>query len=249
MARAGVWFPPVSPSTSPLAKLSPRVAADTLVRRTLPRALVAASQVTLPARLAAAAKRRRGEPERLELFFAFDDPCSAVATIDLSARLAGRPVEIVPLPVVERGIAGDPAVQQKREYAVIDARRLARRAGMTLARETPLPAADTAFLAEWVAAVKPSPALLAFTVAALRRLWFEGDGPVEREAFLGLWREHVGSEEARPDPAAVLATEKRMSRRGPYETPAAWVAGRWYFAHDRPGQICEWLDELGWTPR
>jgi 2-hydroxychromene-2-carboxylate isomerase len=236
-----------SPSPLP-TRLSPRAVADTLTRRTLPRALVAASQVTLPARLAAAAKRRKGEPERVELFFAFDDPCSAVAAIDLSARLAGRPVEIVPLPVIERGIEGDPAVGMKREYAIADARRLAKRNGLTLVREAPIPVADTAFLAEWVAAVKSGPAPLAFAIAALRGLWFEGDGPVERHAFLDLWREHVGSEPRR-DPAAVRATEKRMARRGPYETPAAWIAGRWYFAHDRPGQICEWLDELGWEAR
>jgi 2-hydroxychromene-2-carboxylate isomerase len=186
--------------------------------------------------------------ERLELFIAFDDPCSAVAALDLSDRLSGRPVEIVPMPVIARGIAGDPAVGQKRSYAVADARRLARRAGLTLAREAPLAAADAAFLAEWVAAAEPDPALLAFTVAALRRLWFERDGPIERGAFIELWREHIGSE-PRPDGAAVRAAEKRMARRGPYETPAAWVAGRWYFAHDRPGQICEWLDELGWAPR
>jgi 2-hydroxychromene-2-carboxylate isomerase len=238
----------VSSQLPPLARLSPRVVADTLARRTLPRAIVRSSQVTLPARFTATARRRRGRHERLELFIAFDDPCSAIAAIDLSARLAGRAVDIVPMPVIERGIEGDPAVGQKREYAVTDGRRLARRAGLTLARETPLRAADTAFLAEWVAAAGPNPALLAFTIAALRRLWFEGDGPVERHAFLDLWREHVGSEPRR-DPAAVRAAEKRMSHRGPYETPAVWVAGRWYFAHDRPGQICEWLDELGWTPR
>ncbi len=38
-----------------------------------------------------------------------------------------------------------------------------------------------------------------------------------------------------------------MSRRGPYETPAAWVAGRWFFAQDRPQQIADWLDQLGWS--
>ena len=119
---------------------------------------------------------------------------------------------------------------------------------MKLARETPLAAADCAFLAEWVAALRSGPAPLAFTIAALRRLWFESDGPIERNVFLDLWREHIGSEPRR-DPAAVRAVERRMTRRGPYETPAAWIAGRWYFAHDRPGQICEWLDELGWPAR
>jgi 2-hydroxychromene-2-carboxylate isomerase len=222
--------------------------ADALARRTLPRALVAASQVTLPARLVAGARRRRGERGRVELFFAFDDPCSAVAVLDLSARLVGRPVDLLAMPVIDRGIDGDPAVAWKREYAITDARRLARRDDLTLVREAPLPAATTAFLAEWVAAAKPDPVLLAFTVAALRRLWFERDGPVGHEVFLELWREHMGSE-PRPDRAAVRANEKQMARRGPYETPAAWIAGRWYFAHDRPGQICEWLDELGWAAR
>jgi hypothetical protein len=248
MCHTGVWFPPVSRPPSPLARLSPRFVADTLTRRTLPRALVAASQVTLPARLAAAARRRRGERERVEMFIAFDDPCSAIAMVDLSARLATRHVDLIPMAVIDRGIEGDPAVAQKREYAVTDARRLASRTGLTLARETTLPAADTAFLAEWVDAAEAGPALLAFTVAALRRLWFESDGPIERSAFLELWREHLDSE-PRPDGGDVRAAEKRMARRGPYETPAAWVAGRWYFAHDRPGQICEWLDELGWAPR
>jgi hypothetical protein len=130
---------------------SPRALADRLARRTLPRAVVASSQLTLPARLRARARRRRGRRERLELFFAFDDPCSAVAVLDLAARLAPRPVDVVLMPVVERGIEGDPAVALKRDYAVTDARRLARRGGLVLTRESPLSAADSAFLAEWVA--------------------------------------------------------------------------------------------------
>jgi 2-hydroxychromene-2-carboxylate isomerase len=182
------------------------------------------------------------------MFFAFDDPCSAVAVLDLAQRLAPRPVDIALMPILRRGIEGDPAVALKRDYAVTDARRLARRSGLILAREQPLAQADTAFLAGWVAGADPGPALLGFTTAALRRLWFEADGPVEEEAYLALWREHMAAE-PRSDPDAIRACEKRMAHRGPYETPAAWLAGRWYFAHDRPGQICEWLDELGWTPR
>jgi 2-hydroxychromene-2-carboxylate isomerase len=227
---------------------SPRALADRLARRTLPRAVVASSRLTLPARLRARARRRRGRRERLELFFAFDDPCSAVAVLDLAARLARRPVDVVLMPVVERGIEGDPAVALKRDYAITDARRLARRGGLVLSRESPVRAADGAFLAEWVAGGEPGGALLDFTTAALRRLWFETSAVIDRDAYLDLWREHMHCDPS-PDSNAVRACEKRMSRRGPYDTPAAWVAGRWYFAHDRAPQICEWLEVLGWAAR
>ena len=40
--------------------------------------------------------------------------------------------------------------------------------------------------------------------------------------------------------------EKLMRRRRPYDTPAAWVHGQWFFAHDRLVQIGERLDSLGW---
>jgi 2-hydroxychromene-2-carboxylate isomerase len=234
------------PGTGQPILAAPRALADRLARRTLPRLVVASSTVTLPARLRAQRRRRNGAPGRLELFLAFDDPCSAVAALDLAERLARREVDVVPVPVVHRGIAGDPAVALKRDYAVLDARRLAGRSGLRLSREVPLPAEQTAFLAEWIAAAEPGPALLAFTTAALRRLWFETDGRVESGEYLELWRGYMHAD-PQPAPAAVARCEKRMARRGPYETPAAWVAGRWYFAHDRPTQICEWLDELGWT--
>jgi 2-hydroxychromene-2-carboxylate isomerase len=222
--------------------------AERIARRTLPRLVVAGSRVTLPARLGAARRRRRGTRERVELFFAFDDPCSAVAVLEFRARLAERPVELVLLPVLGRGIEGDPAVQQKREYAVTDARRLARRGGRTLARQDVLPSTDTAFLAEWVAAAEDQMGLVDFVGAALERLWFGDPQAVAQADYLRLWREHV-HEDPRPDVQAVRACERRMRRRGPYETPAAWVAGRWYFAHDRVEQICEWLDELGCVAR
>ena len=38
-----------------------------------------------------------------------------------------------------------------------------------------------------------------------------------------------------------------MRRRGGYDTPAAWVHGQRFFAHDRLVQIGERLDDLGWT--
>jgi 2-hydroxychromene-2-carboxylate isomerase len=154
-------------------------------------------------------------------------------------------VELVLKPVVARGIDGDPAVDQKRRYAIVDARRLARRSDMVLVREEPLTPESTAFLAEWAAAAPQGPALTSFCVVALRQLWFASDGPVGQGVYAGLWRERFGEEPpaARDD---VRRNEKLMRRRRPYDTPAAWVHGQWFFAHDRLAQIGERLDSLGW---
>ncbi len=216
-------------------------------RRLAPSLVVRASRVTWPARRAAARRRRQGLPGRVELFFAFDDPCSAIALIDLHERLARRPVELVLEPVLARGIPGDPAVEQKRRFAVEDARRLARRKGLALSRDEPLGAEQTRFLAEWVAAAPQSRALEEFAVQAVRLLWLGSGGPPTREPYEALWRERLGSPPPAHGGSAALAEDERlMKRRRPYDVPAVWVAGRWYFAHDRPAQICEWLDELGW---
>jgi hypothetical protein len=165
---------------------------DRLQRRVIPRLVVALSTVTRPARARAALRRMLGRPGRVELYVAVDDPASAVAFVDLTERLRGRRVELDVRPVVERGIPGDPAVEAKRAYALVDARRLAARRG--------------AALEECVEALQAA----------------AGAGDVRRN-------------------------ERRMRRRGAYDTPAAAVGGRWYFAHERGPQIAAWLDELGWT--
>jgi len=224
-----------------------RSPADALRRRVIPRAVVALSRVDAPARVGASARRRLGRRGRVELYVAFDDPCSAVAAIDLAQRLAGYEADLELLPVVERGIAGDPAVAAKRRYAIEDARRLFARSGHALSRTEPLTAGEVAFLARWAAAAAPGEERTRFCVAALRRLWLESAGPVEVADYDPLWREAFGSA---PPPAdgtrAVRRNERRMARRGPYDTPAAWVHGRWFFAHDRLAQIAARLDELGW---
>src|SRR5581483_5083525 len=104
-----------------------------LARRALPRAIVLAARLDVRGQLAGL----RGHAT-VELFFAFDDAASAVALLDLGERLADRDVRLVLLPVVRRGIAGDPAADAKRRYAIADARRLAARAGLALGRTQPL---------------------------------------------------------------------------------------------------------------
>jgi len=218
---------------------------DRIERRWVPRAVVTLSQVDWPARMSARVRRAAGRRERVELFFAFDDASSAVAVLDLATRLGGREAELVLTPVVRRGLRDDPAAAAKRRYAIADARRLARsRLGLELGRDTPLQADDTAFLAEWVAGARTNPNR--FIAPALRRLWLLDDAPVDRAAFEQLWREAMGGAPD-PNPEGVRAAEARMTRRnGPYDTPAAVIGRRWWFAQDRPQQIVERLDELGW---
>jgi len=220
---------------------------DRLERRLAPRLVTSLARVTWPARISARRRRAKGGEGVLELFFAFDDPCSATALCELSERLAGKRVQILMTPVVGRGIPGDPAVEQKRRYAIVDARRLARRRGRTLVRSEPIDPEQTRFLAEWVAAAQQGPSLESFCVAAISRIWLEDEGPLDEAAFAALWLEHLGSGPPSVGGAAAVAEDERlMKRRGPYDVPAAWVHGRWYFAHDRPAQIAQWLDELGW---
>src|SRR4051794_18763520 len=218
---------------------------DRLTRRVLPRVVVALSQADWPATSGARVRRFFGRRGRVELFFAFDDPCSAVGVIELARRGSGRDVRLLLKPVVARGIDGDPAVDLKRRYAIVDARRLARRGGLELARTAPVKAADTAFLAEWVSATAQGPALTRFTLEALTEIWFEPSPPPSPPEFAPLWRKHFGHEP--PTAGALEENEELMRRRKPYDPPAAWIHGQWFFAHDRLTQIGERLDTLGCT--
>lgn len=201
-----------------------------LRRRVIPSAIIALSQVDGPARLAASLRRAAGRPARVELYFAFDDPCSAIALLDLSQRLAAHDAELVMRPVVRRGIPGDPAAADKRRYALADARRLARRAGLTLARtDTPEPERCAALAGR--AAALPEPERGDFCRSAMRLIWLENGA--------------LPFQQSGEDAGALRANERRMRRAGPYETPAAVVHGQWFFAHDRAAQIERRIVELG----
>lgn len=210
--------------------------ADAVARRVLPRAVVALSQVTWPARAGARLRRACGRRGRVELFFAFDDASSAVAVLELVRRVEGRRVRLLLFPVVRRGIPDDPAVERKRAYAVLDAARVGRRSGLELRRTAPLRPEETAPLAERIAAMPPGPAATRATVEALTRLWIDAGNP-----------DRAGVRPPAGGADAVRRNERRMRRRGPYDTPAAWIHGQWFFAQDRLDQIEHRLDALGWT--
>jgi len=225
--------------------MSPR---DRIARRVVPRVIVWLSTVRAPRRAAARLRRLRGGSARVELFVAFDDAYRAVAVLGLVERTARRRAALAIEPVVQRGIPGDPAAEAKRRYALVDARRLARRDGLTLSRTAPLPAQATAFLAQWAAAAPQGPARTAFCAAVMRRLWCETDGPVAPAQFADLYREHVGGEPPTAiDEDGAADGERRFRRRRLYDTPVAVVHGQWFFAHERLPQIEHRLDELGWT--
>ena len=221
-----------------------------LEKEWVPHLILKVSMFTLPFRLAAAGRRATGRKGTVELFYAYDEPTSAYALLELSRTVQDRSVEIDLVPVVERGIKGDPAIERKRAYAIVDGRRLARRLGFTLGRSEPIDPEKVRFLAAWTALAEQGPGLQAFAEEAMKKLWYEGDGPVEREGYAAIWRQTVGGEppdENSPEAtAAVRANERRMTRSGPYETPAAKIGGRWDFAQDRARQIGTWMDELGW---
>ncbi len=219
---------------------------DRLSRRVVPRTLVALSTIRWPGKVTAAIRRALGGRGRIELFVAFDDPESAVALLGLAQRVAHRRVRLVVEPVVARGIPDDPAAEDKRRYAVVDARRLARRAGLELSRTEPVDPGSTAFLAAWAAAAPDGDRRLAFCTAAMRELWFASDGPVSPEVYAPLWRDLVGDEPPGDGAADATTAERRMRRRRLYDTPVAVVHGEWFFAHERLAQIEHRLDDLGW---
>jgi 2-hydroxychromene-2-carboxylate isomerase len=213
----------------------------------IPRAVVMHSRVDWPARTGASVRRGLGRGGCVELYFAFDDPESAVALVELARRVQGRDVALRLLPVVQRGIPEDPAVELKRRYAITDARRLGARYGLTLSRNEPVDPELVTLIAEWVSATPQSPALVEFCEAAMRELWFRGDGPVPLNELAGVWHDRLGADPPlAPGRAPVRENERAMRRRGAYDTPAAWVHGQWFFAHERLDQIEHRLDELGW---
>jgi 2-hydroxychromene-2-carboxylate isomerase len=224
---------------------------DTLRRSLLPRAVIASGSIDWPHRLGARLRRGLGGRGRIELYFAFDDPYSAIAFPGLVQLAVAHNQVLALYPVTERGIAGDPAAEQRRLHAVTDSRRLARRDGRSLSRGLPLQPADTAFLAAWTESQRGHAAQPAFVAAALEQLWFRSSGPVREADYLPLFRDCF--QQAPPAAgqlaalqAGLASNRQALLRRGHWESPAARVAGQWFFAHERIPQIGARLAAMGW---
>ena len=218
-----------------------RFGAARVKRSVLPRAALAAW--ALRARAGAArvvALRRLGVPVSVELFVAFDDPYGAVALPGLLEIARHHPLAVTVRPVLRHGLEGDPDLEARRAHAVVDADRLLRRTGARLHRRAPVEPVAVRFLAAWVEAARARGRATEFAAAAFSSLWVTGSGPVTPEAFEALYVEIVGEAPPRAlgsHDRRLEANARRLRAKGHWETPAARLAGQWFFAHERLEQI------------
>lgn len=219
-----------------------------LRRAAAPRIVVGLSRRRGGQDFRAALRKAFGLRPTIELFFAFDDPYAAIGLPGLIRIAEAHKANLKLVPIMTRGIDGDPAAAQRSVHAITDSRRLALRDGRSLRRGAPLSAYDCAFLAAWTVAAELSPGCNAFVAAALEKLWFGSDGTPKPEDYAALYQQHIGI----APPAAstahseqLAAHNKRLHKLGHWESPVARVAGEWYFAHERLQQIDARLGALG----
>jgi 2-hydroxychromene-2-carboxylate isomerase len=219
-----------------------------LRRAAAPRIVVATSRWRWAQNARAALRKIFGGRPTIELFFAFDDPYAAIGLPGLIRIAETRKAHLKLLPIITRGIDGDPAAEQRAVHAITDSRRLAQRDGRSLRRSAPLSAHDCEFLAAWAIAAELSPGCNAFVAAALEKLWFGSDDAPKPEHHIALYQQHIGL--APPAVSSAHSSQlanhnKRLHKLGHWESPVARVAGEWYFAHERLQQIDERLGALG----
>lgn len=206
---------------------------------------------SLPPKISAYLRRLFGGRARIDLYFAFDDPYAAVALPGLIEMVRDRPVRLALYPLARRGLAMDPAAALRRVHAVRDAAALLRRQGQSLHRLSPVAAEEVGYLAEWTLyAQLQGRDPVVFADRALRRLWREAVDPADHGAYTRLYLEcYPGL----PLPDRGLRDHldvhhRALQQRGHWDSPAAWVEGRWYFAHERLPAIADWLRRLAWLP-
>lgn len=216
-----------------------------LTRSVLPRMAQRAFWLRRRAQVIAA---KLGARPTIELYFAFDDPYGAVAVpgvIDLARR---HGVELTLAPVVVHGLEGDPDQPLRVAASLIDTARLLRRQGRVLARSEPIAPRDVAFLAAWTEAARVRGKELELATDILAAVWERSEPIVERGALAAIYQRVVG--EAPPRDRAswdriVTRNEQQLRARGHWETPAARIAGEWFFAHERIETMGELLTSLG----
>ena len=188
-------------------------------------------------------RRRRGEPHRIEFFHQVDDPYShlvAQALVKLQERYE---VEVVTWLVEPPEDWAAPARALLESYSLVDARRLAVKAGLHPSSETrPGPEKVLAVQRELAATLPASrdpgsKATLEAVVALGEGLWeMESDAS---QAAGGHGETDVGLE------AALRAGTQRRAELGHYLGGTCFYGGEWTWGIDRLAYLEERLADLG----
>ncbi len=188
--------------------------------------------------------RRR---QRAELYFAFDDPYSLLGVDALRELEAKTELEVSLFPVVRRGVGGGPDVHLRRQYAVLDAGRLARRAQRAFLRSEPIAPQRVEELAAWVEVARDTGVHRELITTLLERLWAQSRELPDFGELYAIFKRATG----KPPPTGrlrhrmqVRKNEANLKRRGHWDTPAIWIEGKLFFAHERGEQMLDYVQEM-----
>lgn len=193
-------------------------------------------------------RRRKGEPHRIEFFHQVDDPYSHLLAQAL-VKLQGRyDVEVVTWLVEPPEDWAAPARALLESYSLVDARRLAEKAGCHVTSETRPGPEAVLDVQERLAATLPSPdgpgseATLEAAVALGRELWeSESDGA----ELAGSRRGRRRTQCAASVRTALRAGTERRADLGHYLGGTCFYGGEWTWGIDRLGYLEERLADLG----
>ncbi|MCY3933169.1 MAG: DsbA family protein [Acidobacteria bacterium] len=192
-------------------------------------------------------RRRKGEPHRIEFFHQVDDPYShllAQALVKLQERYD---VEVVTWLVEPPEDWAAPARALLESYSLVDARRLAEKAGFHATSET-LPGPEVVLdVQERLAETLPSPdgpgseATLDAAVALGRELW---EGESDGAAPSGSRRGRRPTQCAASVRTALGAGTARRAELGHYLGGTCFYGGEWTWGIDRLAYLEERLADL-----
>ena len=193
-------------------------------------------------------RRRKGEPHRIEFFHQVDDPYShllAQALVELQERYE---VEVVTWLVEPPEDWAAPARALLESYSLVDARRLAEKAGLHPSSETRPEPEAVLDVQERLAATLPSAegpgseATLEAAVALGRELWGgESDGAKSSGSRRGRRRTQCEASVR----AALRAGTARRAELGHYLGGTCFYGGEWTWGIDRLAYLEERLADLG----
>ena len=192
-------------------------------------------------------RRRKGEPHRIEFFHQVDDPYShllAQALVELQARYE---VEVVTWLVEPPEDWAAPARALLESYSLVDARRLAAKAGFYVTSETRSEPEAVLEVQKSLAATLQSPdrpgseATLEAAVALGRELWESADGAELSGSRRGRRRTQCAASVR----TALRAGTARRAELGHYLGGTCFYGGEWTWGIDRLAYLEERLADLG----